>query len=41
MYPIERAKELQHWVIISMKHIEIREGRQSTYIDTKGIENAL
>jgi len=41
MCPIEGAKELQRWVIISIKHMEIREGGQSTYIDAKGIENAL
>jgi hypothetical protein len=41
MCPIERAKELQRWVIISIKYAEIREGGQSTYIDAKGMENAL
>jgi len=40
MRPIKRAKELQHWVIISIKHAEIGEGRQSTCIDAKGMENA-
>jgi len=37
---MERAKELQHWVIVSIKYVEIREGRQSTCIDAKGMENA-
>ena len=41
MCPIERAEELQHWVIVSIKYTEIREGGQSTYIDAKGMENAL
>ena len=41
MCPIKRAKELQYWVIVSIKHIEIREGGQSTCIDAKGLENAL
>jgi hypothetical protein len=40
MCPIKRAEELQRWVIVSMKHAKIREGRRSTYIDAKGIENA-
>jgi len=40
MCPMERAKELQRWVIVSMKYIEIGEGGQSTCIDAKGIENA-
>jgi len=41
MCPIERAKELQRRVIVSIKYIEIREGGQSTCIDAKGMENAL
>ena len=41
MCPMERAKELQHWVIVSIKHTEIGEGGQSTYIDAKGMENTL
>ena len=41
MYSIERAEELQRQVIVSIKHAEIGEGRQSTYIDAKGMENAL
>ena len=41
MCPMERAKELQRQVIVSMKHAEIGEGRQSTYIDAKGMKNAL
>jgi len=40
MCPIERAKELQRWVIVSIKYIEIREGGQSTRIDAKEMENA-
>ena len=41
MCPMERAEELQCWVIVSMKYVEIGEGGQSTYIDAKGMENAL
>jgi len=41
MCPIERARGLQCWVIISIKYIKIGGGGQSTCIDAKGIENAL
>ena len=38
---MKRAEDLQRWVIVSIKYTEIGEGGQSTYIDTKGMENAL
>jgi len=40
MCPMERAEELQRWVIVNIKYIEIGEGGQSTCIDAKGMENA-
>jgi hypothetical protein len=38
---IKRAKELQYWVIISIKYMDIKKGRQNTCIDAKGIKNTL
>jgi len=37
----KKGRELQRWVIVSIKYIKIGEGGQSTCIDAKGIENAL
>jgi len=37
----KKGQKLQCWVIVNIKYVEIGESGQSTYIDAKGIENAL